>query len=114
MCVRVGFNFCSGVACPTGGKCTSQSSDFTYSCNCTDGYSVSGTVSSSKPLVQSCTPSYSPVTVVLAVVIPVVCGIVIILVGIFAFFAVRQYASPTLFVLQSIVHMINLCVLQIL
>jgi hypothetical protein len=83
------YDYCTGVACPTGGSCTSQSSNYTYSCNCTNGYSVSGTLSS-KPLVQTCTPNYSSVTVVLAVVIPVACGIIILLLGIFVFFVVRH------------------------
>jgi hypothetical protein len=84
------FDYCSGVQCPTGGNCTNLYSNYTYSCTCIDGYSVSGTLSSSSPLLQSCTPNYSMATVVIAVVIPVACGIVIILLGIFFFFVMRH------------------------
>lgn len=54
ICLNADFDYCSGVQCPTGGICTNLSSNYTYSCTCTAGYSVSGTQSSSSPLIQTC------------------------------------------------------------
>lgn len=54
ICLNADFDYCSGVQCPTGGICANLSSNFTYSCTCTAGYSVSGTQSSSSPLIQTC------------------------------------------------------------
>lgn len=88
-CVCADYDYCSGVKCPTGGKCTSLSANFTYNCNCTDGYDVTGILSASNPLIQSCGPSIS-VAVVLAIVIPIAFGILVILIIICVVFFVRQ------------------------
>lgn len=83
------FNFCSSSStCPAGSYCTSLPSSYTYSCKCYSNYSVSGIVSSS-PYIEKCTASTDTVVVVIAIVIPIVCGIAIFLLLIFTVFVVR-------------------------